>query len=320
MESPSSRTFPRSSCSQAELERLFEVASLYRATGAICDVGCGSGGSTYALAEGLRKAGYQPNHQIEAYDWFELGDGPHSNYATRTKFWKNLSDNAEYITIHAADLREQSDPDPKPTEILFIDAEKSADLSRSIHRRFLPRVSSNGVILNQDFGMPSLPWIHCSFSVLANFSKSIDFVDDMVILQMQEAVPQEAVERLTHDQFSIDERHDLIESWRRLVSGKTDASGESYSSVLDLSHAYAELWWGDLGAAADLAKELEGKPHTQRFQRYIDSFHANLSGPMSSGSIGGQARREGRAGLFRRLWHNRARLFRGFKLAEKADP
>ena len=288
MERPASRSFPRSSCSRAELERLFEIASLYRATGAVCDVGCGSGGSTYALAEGLRNAGYHPNHQIEAYDWFELGDGPHSNYATQNKFWNNLADNADYVSAYAVDLREQSTPDPKPIEILFVDAEKSAELSRSIQHRFLPRLSSNGIILNQDFGMPSLPWIHCNFSVVANFAKSIDFVDDMVVLQMQKSVPQEVIKRLAHDQFSINERHDLIESWRRQLSGKTDASGESYSSVIDLSHAFAELWWGDSSAAVDLAKKLEGKSHTKRFQRYIDGFHKKV-------------RSTSRAGFFRRL-------------------
>ena len=300
MERPASRAFPRSSCSRAEVERLFEIASLYHATGVICDVGCGSGGSTYALAEGLRNAGYRPDHQIEAYDWFELGDGPHSNYATQTKFWNNLSDNADYVKLYAIDLRERLDPDPKPIEILFIDAEKSAELSRSIHHRFLPRLSPHGIILNQDFGMPSLPWIHCSFSVMSNFAKSIDFVDDMVVLQMQDIVPQDAITRLVDDQFSIDERHDLIETWRPRLLGKTDASGESYNFVIDLSHAFAELWWGDLGAAANLAKRIEGGPHTQRFQRYIDNFHTTV-------------RSAGRSRVFRKLRSECASLFQSFK-------
>lgn len=152
----------KSDCTQAEIKLLYDIGRNSAGKGIICDVGCGTGGSTIAFAMGLKAAAYPPEKQIKAFDLFDLADVPHASlerFHTRTREYE------DYIEAFPGDITTVRIP-TDPIEILFIDIAKTRAAHKSSVGRFCNLLTLEAVVLNQDFGRPNLPWIQYAFVYL----------------------------------------------------------------------------------------------------------------------------------------------------------
>lgn len=221
----------RSDCSQNELFSLYETARRLNPTGTICDVGCGSGGSTASICRGLADAGVTPRRQVHAYDLFEDHRNPH---ASMEAFEQTTSDFSEFIRIVKGDLRRPSIV-PDNIDLLFVDAAKSLVLHEAINSAFLPNLRFPCILLNQDFGRPHHYWIHLMFAELIDSAARFKIVDDMITVELSASIDIKSIPGLKPSTMDFDTALSLLSMLRTRLLGATARDGFPYTKILLLS-------------------------------------------------------------------------------------
>jgi hypothetical protein len=150
-----------------------------RRDGVIVDAGCYVGASTVALAEGLRHSSLPERERrarIWSYDLFRTTAGMSQNYlkgaglrpgdSFQPFFERNLSAYADYLQVHAGDIRTAPVP-RQPVCILFLDILWSWDCTNYIGQNFYPLLDpARSLLIHQDFVYPFYPWVLLSMGLL----------------------------------------------------------------------------------------------------------------------------------------------------------
>jgi hypothetical protein len=160
----------------------------FRNEGVIVDAGCFLGGSTLALASGLRA---NPRFQaaprrdvIHSYDLFVLEpwtigvffplDTP-QGMSFESLFRENISPVADLVAVHPGNVTKAPVPDA-PIEILFIDLAKHWTVSDYVVRAFFPRlVAGTSIVIQQDYLYES--WSGWLPVTMEHFSEYFELVD-----------------------------------------------------------------------------------------------------------------------------------------------
>jgi hypothetical protein len=174
---------------EGELSLLHTLArDRWSGMGRIVDAGCFFGGSTVALAHGLRAAGVAPAKQIASYDLFvmatpysdaypELVDGLVPGDSFRPRFDAAVGEELlGYVDVHEGDLTQQRWTG-EPIVVLFYDVGMGWALNDHVLREFFPALVANrSILIQQDYIHEMLPWLHISMELLADHFRLVDFV------------------------------------------------------------------------------------------------------------------------------------------------
>jgi hypothetical protein len=147
----------------------------YTGSGEVVDLGCWLGSTTISLLDGLTQNStfVDAGKKLYAYDlflWFNwmnesaVGTNLAGKYkegdSFLAEFERRTARYSTKIEVHAGDLIEIG-WNGKPIEFLLVDAMKSWDLANGIQRHFYPAlIPGKSIVLQQDFGYYSAPWIH----------------------------------------------------------------------------------------------------------------------------------------------------------------
>jgi hypothetical protein len=161
----------RSMLSYSERALLFLLARNHvDGRGAIVDAGCFVGGSTLALAMGLRDSRRSVvTTRIHSYDMFRYESWSMQGYLEdlpglpegadlRPVFLGNIAGYEDLVRVHAGDLLAQR-WHGEPIEVLFVDVAKSWELNHQVARMFFPSlIPGHSVIIQQDLVHWGHPW------------------------------------------------------------------------------------------------------------------------------------------------------------------
>jgi hypothetical protein len=160
----------------------------YSGAGAIVDGGCFVGGSTLALAEGLRSnERLGPDRRIDVFDLFEVEPymadtyfaerGLKAGESFRSLFDENTADVADLLVVHAGDFA-ATGWDGGDIEVLFIDLAKSWDLNDRVVQTFFPRlIADRSVVVQQDYAFAFCPWVALTMELLTDYFEPVAFVE-----------------------------------------------------------------------------------------------------------------------------------------------
>jgi hypothetical protein len=148
-----------------ELRLLASLTEDYwRGEGIIIDAGCFLGGSTVALASGLRanlaRRRLPETPLIHSYDLFRIEDWTRGLYfpetaqagdSTRARFDRNVAAFAPLLRVIEGDITASEPPD-EPIEILFIDIAKHWTVCDWITENLFPRlIPGRSIVVQQDY-------------------------------------------------------------------------------------------------------------------------------------------------------------------------
>jgi hypothetical protein len=146
----------------------------YRQQGAIVDAGCFLGGSTMALASGLRKNLARRRRRekklIHSYDLFRIEDWTRGIYfpedekagaSTRNRFDLNTAAYAPLIDVHEGDIT-HAEWHGDPIEILFVDIAKHWTVCDWITANLFPHlIPGRSIVVQQDYLWDKCTaWLH----------------------------------------------------------------------------------------------------------------------------------------------------------------
>ncbi len=169
----------RTMLSAQELELLYTLSrDHYTGRGDIVDGGAFLGGSTLALAAGLRDnpAALDKAGRVHSYDMFiadhfvsQFIDGYPEGASTRPYYDGAIADVASHVTVHEGDIATFPWPAGRAIEILFIDVAKSWDTNDVLIQQFFPRlIPGQSIVIQQDYHWPHTPWISITMELLAD--------------------------------------------------------------------------------------------------------------------------------------------------------
>ncbi|WAC24736.1 hypothetical protein [Blastomonas sp. SL216] len=129
-------------------------------SGLIVDAGCFLGGSTVAMASGLRNRGIADRRIIHSFDLFRVEDwtrGQHipktmeAGASTRHLFDHNIADFADLVVVHEGDIQNEAWCG-EPIEILFIDIAKHWSVCDWITSNlFQHLIPGKSIVVQQDY-------------------------------------------------------------------------------------------------------------------------------------------------------------------------
>jgi hypothetical protein len=165
--------------SAQELELLYTLArDHYTGRGEIIDAGAFLGGSTLALACGLRDnpGTFSKQGRIHSYDKFvsdryvaQFIDGYPEGTSTRPYYDGVIADVASCVSVHEGDICASPWPIDRPIEIFFIDVAKSWEINDFLLQHFFPRlIPGVSTVVQQDYHWPHTPWISITMELLAD--------------------------------------------------------------------------------------------------------------------------------------------------------
>lgn len=177
---------------RAEQQLLYSLARDYfRNEGVIVDAGCFLGGSTLALATGLRD---NPRFQaaprrplIHSYDLFAIEPwtigvffpkGTPETDGFEPVFRDHIAPVADLVAVHAGDVTKAPVPD-EPVEILFIDLAKHWTVSDYMVRAFFPKlVPGHSIVIQQDYLYHSWTgWLPVTMEFFADYFEIVDHTE-----------------------------------------------------------------------------------------------------------------------------------------------
>jgi len=171
-----------------ERQLLHYLASEYcEDRGCIVDAGCFLGGSTTALALGVRgrqrRIGRPTRTKIHSYDLFEaeewtIGNLLPSSFTPRQSFRSMLDENirnvADLVEVHEGDITSQPWA-AGPIEILFIDCAKTWVVSDFItHHFFKALIPGHSIVIQQDYIWDCWnAWIHITMEYYRDYFRML---------------------------------------------------------------------------------------------------------------------------------------------------
>jgi hypothetical protein len=247
------------------------TARHFEGRGLIVDAGCGTGGSTVCLCDGLFQNAAIDRQRVwvHCFDRFIfdhpeyyrfLANGlppPARNQTFIHHFFHNLGASRDLCMVHAGDFH-AAVWDDTPIELLFVDIAKTRSLLCKVislfFKRLIPGVS---IIVHQDFDRPNLFWIIESVGYLLDFCQIVGgVVGASIVLKVQERIPDERITKLLHDDFTPVER---LQNVRRALDTLRHRNTElpDADRRFRLTEAYIHLQHGDPDLALRIAGELK---------------------------------------------------------------
>ncbi|WP_371669536.1 hypothetical protein OG985_18825 [Streptomyces sp. NBC_00289] len=264
---------PYSQVSSWELRFLYLLGRRHlTGQGQLVELGSGGGGSTYALALGLRDSPLfdERTGRLHAYDFFHVGKGtfatekfftsgarPQDGNSFLDDFRARLEPFLPFLEIHAGDIWQTSDPaDLSPIEFLHIDIAKTPRVFRCVTERFLTRLGPGSVVLHQDFAGPRLPWLHHSTGALLPYIEIAGPpIRSTLAFEVTRPIPEDVLRRIAEDDHTLDEKLALITAVQERID-RDHTGGIPFRSVLELAKAYAAHYAGEHRRAWSLARPL----------------------------------------------------------------
>jgi cephalosporin hydroxylase len=185
--------------------------SYFSGLGRIIDAGCFLGGSTAALACGLRdRPGPPHDEKIVSYDLFRVEE------YTLEDFGASLPSTVVGSSFRAAfdrNLAQFGDGEVREgdicaigwsgesIEILFLDVVKTWEIQDVVLTQFFPcLIAGRSVILQQDYLWGSCPWIHMTMELIADYVEMLDWMPHgTVAYLLHTALPPEILQTRLRD-------------------------------------------------------------------------------------------------------------------------
>jgi SAM-dependent methyltransferase len=216
-----------------ELRLLHHLAQdAYTGAGAIVDAGSFLGGSTVALAEGLRRNRRRPRgaaaqKPIHSYDRFQVEDWTRGIYfpestpagtSFRAEFEQNIAPYAELVEVHAGDILEHpwggQATSGGPIEILFIDVAKHWTVCDWVTWQFFPHlIPGRSFVVQQDYLYHHwVGWLHVTMELYADYFEYVcDTEVNSAVFLYKKQIPPEVLRRHSVESLSVDERVALMD-------------------------------------------------------------------------------------------------------------
>ena len=202
-----------------ELRLLHHLArNYYSGAGAIVDAGCFLGGSTVALASGLRRNPANKT-RIHSYDRFEVEEWTRGIYfpestpagtSFRDQFDRNIAPFADLVDVHAGDIT-KNEWNGGPIEILFIDVAKSVEVCDFVTWQFFRHlIPGRSLVVQQDYLYHHwVAWLHVTMEYYADYFEYVcdTGMNSVVFLNTKKVTP----ERHTVASLSIEEKSALMD-------------------------------------------------------------------------------------------------------------
>jgi hypothetical protein len=202
---PDAALLPETMLSVAERRLLFWLGAEHaRGDGAIVDAGCFVGGSTVALAEGLRVNPRASHARVDAFDRFTVDDfmataylaghGLRAGDSFRPVFDANTAAVRDLVVVHEGDLAE-ADWDGRPIDVLFVDLAKTWEVNDVVIRRFFGWLEPNrSIVVQQDMAHALCPWLAITMELLADHFELLGYVEhNSVVYRCRAPIPPGAV-------------------------------------------------------------------------------------------------------------------------------
>lgn len=208
-------TFPiPSMVCEDELLFLYYLASRhYTGAGCIVDMGPLAGGSTLAMAAGMRGGHIHSYDLWQHFAGIEAFFGPvRKSSSVLPHFMANTKEFADRITPHEGDIMAKSRP-PQPIELMFVDAAKSPWLMRHIANEFFPHLLPGAYVVHQDFVSAENPWIQVAMGMLADHFEMMDSPDGgSVCFRVVKKIPADPLPA----DYLFGNRHHIRAAWQAL--------------------------------------------------------------------------------------------------------
>lgn len=206
----------------------------YTGEGAIVDAGCFLGGSTLALADGLRRnlqrRGAAEEKLIHSYDRFEIegwtiGSFFHPSAQAGESFKplydRNIARYADLVEVHPGDIRLWP-WEGGPIEILFIDVAKHWTVCDWVTWQFFPHlIPGKSVVIQQDYLYHHwVAWIHITMEFYAEyFEYACDTGVNSVAFLNTKRIPDGVLREKTIESLTTAEKIELMDCAAARFSG-----------------------------------------------------------------------------------------------------
>jgi predicted O-methyltransferase YrrM len=232
--------------SAAELSLLYSLTRVYcSGAGRIADAGCFLGGSTRALASGLRdRADAVSAETVVSYDRFRVEpytlagfsdvlNGARAGESFRAVFDSNLRGLEERVDVREGDVC-RIGWDGRPIEVLFIDILKSWKINDTFLSQFFGcLIPGRSIVVQQDYAHGFCPWIHITMELLADYFAWIDYVPHAsYVYLLEREIPDYLLQLRPRTDLSTAEKRELMERAVARADGEVRALLELAQSML----------------------------------------------------------------------------------------
>jgi hypothetical protein len=238
----------------------------YRGLGAIVDGGPLLGGSTVALAEGLRRNAQvsERRGRIHSYDLFEYTPlmtrvfrgrkAPAPGASLLAEFQRNVQPWHDSIVVYPGDVCDRQWTGG-PIEILFIDLAKTWDIQRHLLREFFPHlVPGVSVVVQQDYFFVSCYWIHLVMEALSPYFRISAMPEGPTLaFDLVAPIPPHLLERDYEHAFTRDDAVALMDRSLARFTG-------THRLVAETAKVSLLLAYGDVTGAAQVLDAIRTAP------------------------------------------------------------
>lgn len=198
----------------------------YSGLGSIVEAGAFLGGSTVALAAGLRqnlaRRGYSAQRLIHSYDRFEVEEwmlgryfpkGTPAGASFRASYDQNVAPYADLVEVHAGDIEDHPWAGG-PIEILFIDVAKHWTICDWITAQFFPHlIAGRSIVVQQDYLYHHwVAWLHITMEFYSEYFEYLcDTGVNSVAFRCIKAIPASALRPDTVASLSTEEKVALMD-------------------------------------------------------------------------------------------------------------
>ena len=249
----------------------------YKGQGDIVDGGPLLGGSTTAMAEGLRLNPSVENkaNRIHSYDLFEYaspfmkrlfrrGPAPAEGESLLPRFQANIKPWASSVRVYPGDILKYQ-WSGAPIEILFIDVAKTWDIQRHLLREFFPHlVPGVSVVVQQDYFFVSCYWIHLIMESLSEYFRPAHVTEGPTLgFEMIAPVPRELL--------LVDYERSLSKQEAVALMDRSIARFEGMKRlVVTTAKVSLLLAYRDIDAAEDVIAQIQRAPEYGNATLQID--------------------------------------------------
>jgi hypothetical protein len=169
----------------------------------LCDLGAFAGGSTAALASGLRRANLGARAKVHSFDFFEIPEARKQRMLYRRGFPKFagtdflpivqtlLHDIDDLIIYHKGNFLLQT-WNNGPIQLIHVDISKSYALNRHILNEFFVFLQpGSSILVQQDYQHWSNPWVAASMELLEEYFELLSWTEEnAVVFGCTKALPK----------------------------------------------------------------------------------------------------------------------------------
>jgi SAM-dependent methyltransferase len=223
---PAQRSIP-TMLTLVELRMLNRLADEhYTGAGCIVDAGCFLGGSTTALADGLRRnlrrRGLAETKRIHSFDRFEVEDYTRGTFfpksmpagsSFRASFESNVAPYKELVEVHAGDITEY-EWTGEPIEILFIDVAKHWTVCDWVTRQFFPAlIPGRSIVVQQDYLYHHWnAWLHVTMELYREYFEYVGDTDvNSAVFRYVKKIPDDVLREKSVESLGLDEKRELMD-------------------------------------------------------------------------------------------------------------